>query len=314
MSIKKILETRTIGSTDKIPTEIFDRVLIRLKDESPFFRNSNLMITDNTDKIVILSDVDQVDFEKVELDLKDLRESMKVTSELYQNSDEIETYLEEKIFTKILDAMETAFAKELANAPGTPVKVTDTLGLPMLLKIKRTMKTSYLTRACWIVDRPTYDKLAEMVINDKPLVKSDMNDKTGIISLEMLGHPLYVVEAITADVKIAFINLNRGFAVRLLNDLSVRKLSEIGYTDGAQVFALNTMFCGKVIETAAMVQGNYSDAPVGTSMNYEKKVEKPKEEEKVEEKVEQKEEPVTETEKVEKPATKKRGRKKKEDK
>ena len=30
--------------------------------------------------------------------------------------------------------------------------------------------------------------------------------------------------------------------------------------EGAQVYALDTMYCGKVVETAAMVQGNYTSS------------------------------------------------------
>lgn len=301
--LKEILEQRTIGSTAKIPTEVFDRVLIRLKDESPFFQNCSLLVSDNTDKITILSDVDASNFEKVELSLQDLRETMKVTSELYQNNEDIEIYLEEKIFTKVMDRMNEVFAKELGTTPGAANKVTDTLGVPMLLKMRKTLKTAYLTRAVWVVDRATYDKLAEMMLGDKPLIQSDMDDRTGMIKLEMLGHSLYVVDKITADVKIAFVNLSRGFAVRLLNNLHVRKLSEIGYTEGAQVFALDTMFCGKVIETAAIVQGNYSDSVSTGTLSMETK------EVKIEEPKEEKKEEVVE----EKPVIKKRGRKKKED-
>lgn len=276
MSLKKTLEQRTIGSAANIPEKVFDRVLLRLKDESPFFKHSTFMMATDRNKVTILSDIDGSEFEVAVLDLKELRETMKVTVELYNNNEEVETYLEEKIYTKVLEAIEKDFAKELATTPGNPNKVTDTLGVPMLLKMRRELKTSYLKEAVWVVDRETYNTLSETLMGDKPLVKSEMVN--GFISLNMLGHPLYVVETISADVKLVFANLRRGFVVRMLNEISVKKLAEIGYVEGAQVYALNTMYCGKVMETAAIVQGNYGGRAktIEEPQAEEIKVEKPK--------------------------------------
>lgn len=270
MSLKKIMEQRDIGSSVNIPEKVFDRVLIRLKDESPFFKHSTFMMATDRSKVTILSDVDGNNFEVATLDLKELRETMKVTVELYNNNEEVESYLEEKIYTKVLESIEKDFAKELAVAPGEVKKITDTLGISMLLKMRKELKTSYLKEAVWIVDRETYDILAETLVEGKPLVKSGFEN--GFLNLTMLGHPLYVVETISTDVKIVFANLRRGFVIRMSNQISVKKLAEIGYKEGAQVYALNTMYCGKIVETASIVQGNYSS-------NF-------KMEEKVEEKVE----------------------------
>jgi HK97 family phage major capsid protein len=298
MSLKKILEQRTIGSSTNIPEKVFDRVLLRLKDESPFFKHSTFMIATDRNKVTILSDVDGAEFEVAVLDLKELRASMKVTVELYNNNEEVETYLEEKIYAKVLETIEKDFAKELAITPGEANKVTDTLGIPMLLKMRRQLKTSYLKGAVWIVDRATYNTLAETLMGDKPLIKSEILN--GFVSLSMLGHPLYVVETISNDVKIVFANLRRGFAIRMLNEISVKKLAEIGYIEGAQVYALNTMYCGKVIETASIVQGNYTPKVVME----EPVAEEPVVEEVVVEVIEkQAEEPVKQVEKKAKTVT-----------
>lgn len=283
MSLKKVLEQRAIGSAENIPQEVFNRVLIRLKDECPFFKHSTFMITTDRNSITIISENDKEQFESITLEMEYLRETMKVTTDLYHNNEEVETYLEEKIYAKVFEAMSAKFGKELASAPGTAVKVTDTLGLPMLLKMRKELKTSYLGQAVWVVDRTTYNTLMEMLIDNKPLVKSKINEKTGIVELEMLGHSLYVVETISSNVKLAFVNLKRGFVVRILNELSVKKLSEIGYTEGVQIYALETMFSGKVIETAAIVQGFYTESrnieeePVTMFMEPEEVVEKIKE-------------------------------------
>lgn len=260
MSLKQSLELRTIGTSSDIPKEVFDRVLIRLKDECPFFKHSTFMLANDNNKIVIVSEVGDEQYETVTLELKSLREKMKVSTELYQYNEDIETYLEEKIYNKIFETMNTEFSKELSKTPGTANKVQGTLGVPMLLEMRKQLKTSYLSQAVWIVDRETYNSLMEMQIDNKPLVKSKVNPRTGLIELELLGHLLYVVENISEDVKIAFINLKRGFVVRVFDNLSVKKLAEVGYVEGAQVYALDTMYCGKVVETAAMVQGNYTSS------------------------------------------------------
>ena len=260
MSLKKVLEQRTIGSAENIPQEVFNRVLIRLKDECPFFKHSTFMIATDRNGITIISENDKEQFESITLEMEYLRETMKVTTDLYHNNEEVETYLEEKIYAKVFEAMSTKFGKELASVPGTAVKVTDTLGLSMLLKMRKELKTSYLGQAVWVVDRTTYNTLMEMLIDNKPLVKSKINEKTGIVELEMLGHSLYVVETISSEVKLVFVNLKRGFAVRMLNELSVKRLAEVGYTEGVQIYALETMFSGKVIETAAIVQGFYTES------------------------------------------------------
>lgn len=301
MSLKKTLEQRTIGSAANIPEKVFDRVLIRLKDESPFFKHSTFMIATDRNKVTILSDVDGDNFEVAVLDLKELRETMKVTIELYNNNEEVESYLEEKIYTKVLESIEKDFAKELATTPGTAKKVTDTLGVPMLLKMRRELKTSYLKEAVWVVDRQTYNKLAETLVEGKPLVKSGFEN--GFLNLTMLGHPLYVVETISNDVRIVFANLRRGFVVRMSNEISVKKLAEIGYREGAQVYALSTMYCGKVVETASIVQGNYT-----SSFVVENKVEEVIEEKEVEE-VEQKAKAKTVSEEPAKKSTKSRKKK-----
>ena len=301
MSLKQSLELRTIGTSTNIPKEVFDRVLIRLKDECPFFKHATFMLANDNNKITIISEVNDEQYETVNLELQSLREKIKVSTELYQHSDDIEVYLEEKIYNKILESMSKKFGTELSVTPGVANKVQDTLGVPMLLKMRKQLKTSYLNQAVWVVDRQTYNSLMEMQIDNKPLVKSKTNPKTGLIELEMLGHLLYVVETISSDVKIAFVNLKRGFVVRVLNNLSVKKLAEVGYVEGAQIYALDTMYCGKVIETAAIVQGNY--------------VAQREMEEFAIETYELKDEPVEVVEeKVEKQAKKTRGRKaKKED-
>ena len=312
MSLKQSLELRTIGTSTNIPKEVFDRVLIRLKDECPFFKHATFMLANDNNKITIISEVNDEQYETVNLELQSLREKIKVSTELYQHSDDIEVYLEEKIYNKILESMSKKFGTELSVTPGTANKVQDTLGVPMLLKMRRQLKTSYLNQAVWVVDRQTYNSLMEMQIDNKPLVKSKTNPKTGLIELEMLGHLLYVVENISSDVKIAFVNLKRGFVVRVLNNLSVKKLAEVGYVEGAQIYALDTMYCGKVIETAAIVQGNYIT---------QRELEQPEiatcklEKETVTVTNELKEEPVEVVkEKVEKQTKKTRGRKpKKED-
>ena len=137
MSLKKVLEQRTIGSAENIPQEVFNRVLIRLKDECPFFKHSTFMIATDRNGITIISENDEEQFESITLEMEYLRETMKVTTDLYHNNEEVETYLEEKIYAKVFEAMSTKFGKELASAPGTAVKVTDTLGLPMLLKMRK---------------------------------------------------------------------------------------------------------------------------------------------------------------------------------
>ena len=301
MSLKQSLELRTIGTSTNIPKEVFDRVLIRLKDECPFFKHATFMLANDNNKITIISEVNDEQYETVNLELQSLREKIKVSTELYQHSDDIEVYLEEKIYNKILESMSKKFGTELSVTPGVANKVQDTLGVPMLLKMRKQLKTSYLNQAVWVVDRQTYNSLMEMQIDNKPLVKSKTNPKTGLIELEMLGHLLYVVENISSDVKIAFVNLKRGFVVRVLNNLSIKKLAEVGYVEGAQIYALDTMYCGKVIETAAIVQGNY--------------VAQREMEEFAIETYELKDEPVEVVEeKVEKQAKKTRGRKaKKED-
>ena len=301
MSLKQSLELRTIGTSTNIPKEVFDRVLIRLKDECPFFKHATFMLANDNNKITIISEVNDEQYETVNLELQSLREKIKVSTELYQHSNDIEVYLEEKIYNKILESMSKKFGTELSVTPGVANKVQDTLGVPMLLKMRKQLKTSYLNQAVWVVDRQTYNSLMEMQIDNKPLVKSKTNPKTGLIELEMLGHLLYVVETISSDVKIAFVNLKRGFVVRVLNNLSVKKLAEVGYVEGAQIYALDTMYCGKVIETAAIVQGNY--------------VAQREMEEFAIETYELKDEPVEVVEeKVEKQAKKTRGRKaKKED-
>ena len=312
MSLKQSLELRTIGTSTNIPKEVFDRVLIRLKDECPFFKHATFMLANDNNKITIISETNDEQYETVNLELQSLREKIKVSTELYQHSDDIEVYLEEKIYNKILESMSKKFGTELSVTPGTANKVQDTLGVPMLLKMRRQLKTSYLNQAVWVVDRQTYNSLMEMQIDNKPLVKSKTNPKTGLIDLEMLGHLLYVVENISSDVKIAFVNLKRGFVVRVLNNLSVKKLAEVGYIEGAQIYALDTMYCGKVIETAAIVQGNYIT---------QRELEQPEiatcklEKETVTVTNELKEEPVEVVkEKVEKQTKKTRGRKpKKED-
>ena len=312
MSLKQSLELRTIGTSTNIPKEVFDRVLIRLKDECPFFKHATFMLANDNNKITIISETNDEQYETVNLELQSLREKIKVSTELYQHSDDIEVYLEEKIYNKILESMSKKFGTELSVTPGTANKVQDTLGVPMLLKMRRQLKTSYLNQAVWVVDRQTYNSLMEMQIDNKPLVKSKTNPKTGLIELEMLGHLLYVVENISSDVKIAFVNLKRGFVVRVLNNLSVKKLAEVGYVEGAQIYALDTMYCGKVIETAAIVQGNYIT---------QRELEQPEiatcklEKETVTVTNELKEEPVEVVkEKVEKQTKKTRGRKpKKED-
>ena len=73
MSLKKVLEQRTIGSAENIPQEVFNRVLIRLKDECPFFKHSTFMIATDRNGITIISENDEEQFESITLEMEYLR-------------------------------------------------------------------------------------------------------------------------------------------------------------------------------------------------------------------------------------------------
>ena len=83
MSLKQSLELRTIGTSTNIPKEVFDRVLIRLKDECPFFIHATFMLANDNNKITIISEVNDEQYETVNLELQSLREKIKVRIELY---------------------------------------------------------------------------------------------------------------------------------------------------------------------------------------------------------------------------------------
>lgn len=127
--------------------------------------------------------------------------------------------------------------------------------------MQTTMNPAYLDGAVLICNRKTFTKLANMLDGTgRPYLTNNVIGEK--IQYSILGMPVVVDENV-ADLSsenkaLILVNLQECYSINLLTDITVRHLTETGFTQGYEIFAGYVMADGKIVNEDAMVIGKVS--------------------------------------------------------
>lgn len=211
-----------------------------------------------------------VTFKTVELKSYKISASVQATFEMLANTDiNLSNYL--------LDVIVRRLAKELnkyfivgtgSNEPQGLVNGTLTQEVKAeptiedFIAMQTAMNPAYLDKACWIVNRKSFQKMAQLLDGTgRPyLTNNVINDK---IQYSLLGVPV-LVDANMADFEngnkpIILVNIGEAYSINILTDITIRHLVENGFTQGLETFAGYVLADGKIVNDDAMVVGTAVD-------------------------------------------------------
>lgn len=131
------------------------------------------------------------------------------------------------------------------------------------IRMQTAMNPQLLNNAVWIVNRKTFQEMAAMLDGTgRPyLVANVINNKT---SYTLLG--LEVIVDANMDnhevgkKSIVLANIEEAYAINMLTEITVRHLTEKGFTEGYEEIAGYVLFDGRIINEDALVVSNVVDA------------------------------------------------------
>ena len=151
----------------------------------------------------------------------------------------------------------TAEPQGLVNGKQTesiPVELT----IGSFIQMQTGINPSYLEKACWIMNRKTFQKTAGLLDgNGRPYLTSDVIGEK--IQYKLLGLPV-IVDANVEDLEegkkaIIMANIAEAYSINILTDITVRHLVESGFTQGFETYAGYLMADGRIVNDEAMVVG-----------------------------------------------------------
>lgn len=214
---------------------------------------------------------DDVDFETVELRAFKVTAMAQATFEMLQNSEiELSNYLLDVIVRRLAKELNRLFLvgdgsskpQGLTNGTFTQ-EISAEVKIQDFIDMQTALHPSYLDKACWIVNRKTFQAMGKMLDgNGRPYLISNYDNVNNKIQYTLLGVPVIVdvhmPEHTTGNASVILANLGEAYAINVLTDITVRHLTETGFTQGYEVFAGYVMVDGRIINNDAVVVGKVS--------------------------------------------------------
>lgn len=207
----------------------------------------------------------------IELGAFKITAQTKVSFELLANSEvDLNAYLTDVIIRRLAKEVNkqlvvgTGTKQATGLVKGTQVcEVASDLTIKDFIKIQTTCNPAYLENAFWVMNRQTFQHVAGLMDNmGRPYLTSHViNDK---IQYRLLGLEIVVdmhMPAMGDNAKaVVLANVAEGYSVNMLQDITLRHLTEVGFTDGVEIFAGYIMMDGKITNQDAIVVAELKDS------------------------------------------------------
>lgn len=137
-------------------------------------------------------------------------------------------------------------------------KIPVELTIGAFIQMQTGINPSYLEKACWIMNRNTFQKTAGLLDgNGRPYLTSDVIGEK--IQYRLLGLPV-IVDSNMDDLgegkkAVIMANIGETYSINILTDITVRHLVESGFTQGFETYAGYLMADGRIVNDEAMVVG-----------------------------------------------------------
>ncbi|MGL5718289.1 MAG: phage major capsid protein, partial [Paraclostridium sp.] len=277
---ERAMLTTQSGNQATIPVTIAKGILKRLEEMCPILEKAKRFKSKGTLRLInetsygsagvtaegveFVYDDATLDF--IELSSHKVTAQTKISFELLANSEvDMNQYLTEVILRRLATEVSkylvagTGVKQPSGVINGTQVcTVTEELGIKDFIMMQTTCNPAYLDKAFWLCNRQTFQHIASLMDNmGRPYLTSHViNEK---IQYRLLGLEVVVdmhMPAMGAGARpVVLCNAQEGYSVNMLQDVVLRHLTEIGFTEGTETFAGYLMLDGKITNQDAIVVG-----------------------------------------------------------
>lgn len=282
---ERAMLTTNNGNQATIPVTIAKGILKKLEEMCPILDKAKRFSSKGTLRLINESsygnagvsgeaeafvDADTT-LEFIELTSHKITAQTKVSFELLANSEvDLNSYLTDVIVRRLAKEVN----KFLVAGTGTKqpsgvingkqiCEVASDLGIVDFIRIQTTCNPAYLDNAFWLMNRQTFQHVASLMDNmGRPYLTSHViNEK---IQYRLLGLEVVVdmhMPAMANDAKaVVLANVAEGYSINMLQNVTLRHLTEIGFTEGTETFAGYLMMDGKITNEDAIVVGQLKDS------------------------------------------------------
>ena len=280
--VRKLLTT-TSSNAATIPVTISKTLLKKLEEQCPILDEARrfaskgtlrLLREDNYGQAAVTAegaafhDADPL-FAHIELSSYKITASVDATFEMLANSEiDLSSYLSEIIIKRLAKEVNRLFlvgtgSKQPTGLTKAKQKVTlasaNDVTINDFINMQTEMLPEYAQGAVWIMNRKFFQIAANLLDgNARPYMTREVIGEK--IQYMFLGHKIivdmFMPEADNeGNVPVFLANIGEGYAVNMLQDITVRHLTEVGFNEGFERFAGYLMADGKIVNEQAIVAG-----------------------------------------------------------
>lgn len=273
--------TTTGSNTALIPSTISKTVLQHLEEQCPILAKARRFSTKGALKLIDESSMGEggltaentafkdadVTFNYIELRAYKVSASVSASFEMLANSEiDLGKYLLDIIVRRLAKELNKLFLvgtgsdqpQGLINGTQT-VQLSDNLTISDFITMQTAMNPSYLDGADWIVNRETFQKMATLLDNvGRPYLTSNVVGEK--IQYRLLGNTVIVDQNMqnvgtSGNKAVLLANIRECYAVNVLQDMTVKHLTEKGFTEGYEQYAGYILADGKIYNNDSLVVG-----------------------------------------------------------
>ena len=264
------------SNTAIMPLEISKTIMKKLEEQCPVLEMARrfsskgtlrLICEDNygnagvTAENTAFTDGD-VTFSTIELKSHKITAKVSATFELLQNAEvNLSEYLTDVIIRRLAKELNKMFIVGTgSNQPQGLAKATNEVEyageVPTIedfIQMHTAIHPSYLDKACWIVNRKTFQGMASLLDGTgRPYLTSNVIGEK--IQYNLLGARV-IVDVNVPEGEVILANIEEAYSINMLTDVTVRHLVETGFTTGIEVYAGYVMCDGKIVNQDAILVG-----------------------------------------------------------
>ena len=284
---KRVLQS-TANTSAFLPQTIHKTIIEKLQEQCPILDKAKRFSTKGTLRLIKENDIkaasvkaenqafDAADpeFATVELKSYKIATTVQITFEMLANSDiDLSGYLSDLVVRRLSIALNRLFingtdtntqpqgiAHYAKNAGQNINKVTVSaaagLKITDLIKLQTSINPYYLNGAVFVMSRPVFQHVASMLDSmGRPYLTQDViNNKVvyRLLGLEIMVDENMDTAMTTGKVPVIMANLGECYAVNMVKDITVKHMTEKGFTQGFEEFGAYVLADGKVINEQAI--------------------------------------------------------------
>ena len=284
---ERTLLASTSSNQALMPLEISKTIMQKLEEQCPILEEAKRFSSKGTIRLIKEKAYGQagvtaentafkntdVEFEHIELRAFKVTAMCHATFEMLQNSEiDLTNYLLDVIVRRLSRELNKLFLKGTGTSQpkgliteGIEHEIQSELTVNDFITMQTKIHPDYLSGSVWLVGRETFTKMANLLDgNGRPYLIANYDTVNNKIAYSFLGLKVVVDNNMDGleneKIAVAMANIGEAYAINVLTDITIRHLTESGFTQGYETFAGYVMVDGKVINPDAIVLGKVKNS------------------------------------------------------